>query len=144
MFRYNRKGQSVLEYAVLLGVVIAGILIMQMFMKRGFQGQLKSSSDEISGGQSFSASSTTTSQGATMQGNQVTTQEVGTGSTIKSFGAPAIGTISKGAYTYQKTEGGSITSTSEAKTDAATNEAVKWNEHPSSTAGGDYDISEVR
>jgi len=145
MFKFNTKGQSVLEYAVLLGVVISGILIMQMFMKRGFQGQLKGSSDAIAEGQAFSASSTTTKQGAEMSGNQITTQEVGTGETIKKFpgATAAIGTIAKGAYTYQKTSGGKITSTSESKTNSATDEKVKWSEHPTTDEGADYDVPGV-
>jgi len=146
MFRQNRSGQSVLEYAVLLGVVVSGILIMQMFMKRGFQGQLKGSSDAISEGQAFSASGTTTQQFAEMQGNQITTQEVGTGQTIKKFpgASGAIGTIAKDAYSYQKSSGAKITSTSAAKTDSATQEKVQWGEHPDTTAGSDYDIPAVK
>ena len=34
---FNRKGQSTLEYAIIVSVVIGGLLVMQHYIKRGYQ-----------------------------------------------------------------------------------------------------------
>ena len=44
---YRKKGQSTLEYALITAVVIAGLLLMQHYMKHGYAGRLKSSTDDI-------------------------------------------------------------------------------------------------
>ncbi len=43
----NRKGQSTLEYALIIAVVVGGLLLMQHYVRRGYAGRLKSSSDEM-------------------------------------------------------------------------------------------------
>ncbi len=43
----RRRGQSTLEYAVVIAVVTAALLGMQFFMKRGVQGRLRSATDDI-------------------------------------------------------------------------------------------------
>ena len=43
----NRKGQSTLEYALIIAVVVAGLLLMQHYVRRGFAGRLKSASDDM-------------------------------------------------------------------------------------------------
>lgn len=43
----NKKGQSTLEYAIIIAVVIAGLLVMQHYVKRGYEGRLKGASDEM-------------------------------------------------------------------------------------------------
>lgn len=49
MFKSLRKskGQSTLEYAVLIIIVIGALLSIQMYIKRGIQGRLRSSADDI-------------------------------------------------------------------------------------------------
>ena len=47
MFIRKKKGQSVLEYAILVGVVIAVIIAIQLYIKRAVQGNLKARSDAI-------------------------------------------------------------------------------------------------
>lgn len=42
-----RKGQNTLEYALLIAAVVAGVIAMQYYVKRGFQGKVKDSSDQI-------------------------------------------------------------------------------------------------
>ena len=44
---FNRKGQSTVEYALIIAVVVAGLLLMQHYVKRGYAGGLKSASDEM-------------------------------------------------------------------------------------------------
>jgi len=47
MLLRQRKGQSTLEYALLIAAVVAGLLVMQMYVKRGMSGRVKSASDEL-------------------------------------------------------------------------------------------------
>lgn len=58
MFKFLRKmkGQSTLEYAVLVIIVIGALLSIQVYIKRGVQGRLKSSADDI--GDQFSPGNT--------------------------------------------------------------------------------------
>ena len=44
---FNRKGQSTLEYALIIAVVVAGLLLMQHYIRRGFAGRLKQASDDM-------------------------------------------------------------------------------------------------
>jgi len=50
--RLGRKGQSTLEYAVLIVVIIAALIAMQVYLKRGIQGKMRESADTI--GEQFS------------------------------------------------------------------------------------------
>ncbi|TBR16577.1 hypothetical protein EPO66_04495 [bacterium] len=63
--RSNMRGQSTLEYAIIITVVIGALLAMQIYMKRGLEGKLKDASDNIgsqySAGKVTSAYTTTTS-----------------------------------------------------------------------------------
>ena len=43
----RRKGQSTLEYAILIIIIIGALLSIQVYIKRGVQGRLKSASDDI-------------------------------------------------------------------------------------------------
>jgi hypothetical protein len=43
----NRKGQSTLEYAIIIAVIVGGLLVMQHYIKRGYEGKLKSASDDM-------------------------------------------------------------------------------------------------
>jgi len=50
------KGQSTLEYAVITAVVVGALLAIQIYMKRGMQGKLRDSTDQI--GEQFDAENT--------------------------------------------------------------------------------------
>ena len=43
----QKRGQSALEYAVLVVIIIGALLSIQFYLKRGIQGRLKSSADDI-------------------------------------------------------------------------------------------------
>ncbi len=43
----QRRGQSTLEYVVLVVVIIGALLSIQVYIKRGVQGRLKSAADDI-------------------------------------------------------------------------------------------------
>ena len=49
MFRIfnNKKAQSTLEYAILIIIIIAALLSLQVYVKRGIQGRLKSATDDV-------------------------------------------------------------------------------------------------
>ena len=47
IFRRNKKGQSALEYALLLIVLMGAFIGIQNYMKRGVQGRWKASVDEL-------------------------------------------------------------------------------------------------
>ncbi len=63
--KFNARGQSTLEYAIIIMVVVGALLAMQIYMKRGLEGKLKDSSDNIgaqySAGNVSSSHTTTTS-----------------------------------------------------------------------------------
>ena len=42
-----KRGQSVLEYAILIVIIIAALLTLQTYIKRGISGRLKSATDDI-------------------------------------------------------------------------------------------------
>jgi len=68
MFR-GRKGQSTLEYSVLIAIVVAALLAMQIYMKRGVQGKLRAAADDI--GQQFDAHRTSSGSINTRTGKTV-------------------------------------------------------------------------
>lgn len=134
--RKKNKGQSILEYALLLGIVVSGILIMQTFVKRGFQGSLKDSADKM--GEQFSAHGTTTSYDRKMTSNQVIADEIGTKAAtaitdLVPDDVEVTGVVEKGAYAYNKRTGGNATVDQKSKTDSAANEKFKYGEHQTET-----------
>ena len=69
-----KKGQSILEYAILIVVVVGALLAMQWYMKGGYQGRLRSASDDI--GEQYSPTRVQTTSTAT---SSSTTNEVTSG-----------------------------------------------------------------
>jgi uncharacterized protein (UPF0333 family) len=57
MFYERKKGQSTLEYVILVGFIIAALIAMAIYMKRGVQGKLRESTDQI--GDQYEAGKTT-------------------------------------------------------------------------------------
>ena len=45
MLRLKKAGQSTAEYAIVIGLVIAAVVGMQVYVKRGMQGKFKDASD---------------------------------------------------------------------------------------------------
>lgn len=59
-YKFGRpNAQSTLEYAVVVACVVAALLAMQLYMKRGTQGRLRQASDEIGGQYSPTSTSST-------------------------------------------------------------------------------------
>lgn len=44
--RYN-KAQSTAEYVIVLGLIVAAVVAMQSYIKRGFQGRIKDAVDHV-------------------------------------------------------------------------------------------------
>lgn len=57
MLGVRARGQSTLEYVILIGFVVAALIAMGVYMKRGIQGRLRESTDQV--GQQYSAGNTT-------------------------------------------------------------------------------------
>ena len=45
--RKNRQGQSILEYTMLIIIVMGVLLTMSNYIKRGFQGRFRESTDDL-------------------------------------------------------------------------------------------------
>jgi uncharacterized protein (UPF0333 family) len=54
---FFKKGQSIIEYALLLAIILAALVIMQIVIKRAYQGRIKQEADSI--GQQYSPLHTT-------------------------------------------------------------------------------------
>ncbi len=79
----KKKGQSTLEYAVLIVIIIAALLAMNQYIKRGLQGRLKSATDDI--GDQFSPGNTNvtkTVSTAVLEAQQFGINGVGVQSTV--------------------------------------------------------------
>jgi len=57
MFCARTKGQTTLEVVMLIGFVVAALIAMGVYMKRGIQGRLRDSTDQV--GEQYSAGHTT-------------------------------------------------------------------------------------
>jgi len=57
MLSIRSKGQSTLEYVILLGFVVAALIAMGAYMRRGTEGKLRESVDQI--GEQYEAGHTT-------------------------------------------------------------------------------------
>ena len=75
----RKRGQSTLEYAVLIIIIIGALLSIQVYIKRGVQGRLKGAADDI--GDQFSVGNTNIVQTTTVSGQ---TQDTFSGGTSRS------------------------------------------------------------
>lgn len=75
----GQRGQSTLEYAVLVVVIIAALIAMQVYLKRGIQGRVRESSDQI--GEQFSPGYTVSNRVTTTFANQSEIQNAGSTTT---------------------------------------------------------------
>jgi len=54
--KHRQRAQSVLEYAVVVACLAGALLVMQIYVKRGIQGRVRDTADEI--GEQYSAETT--------------------------------------------------------------------------------------
>jgi len=78
----KRRAQSTLEYAILIGVIVAGLVAMQVYLKRGYQGKIRESADSM--GEQFSPGQTTYQY--TTSSKTSSSEEVKDGSTKTEIG----------------------------------------------------------
>lgn len=106
MFNKQRKGQSTLEYALLIAAVVAGLVMMQVYVKRGVGGKVKSSADDI-GEQfdpvAFRSSYTTTqdSERREVVANKVTTSTLTADERATKTGSETVDAWSAGEDLYR-------------------------------------------
>lgn len=76
MFKYlrKRKGQSSMELVIIMIIVMAALLSIQVYLKRGVQGRLRSAADDV--GDQYSAGNTNVRKVVTVVSN---THEVQSG-----------------------------------------------------------------
>jgi len=97
--RRNRRGQSVLEFTVLMVIVIGAFIAMQLYVKRGIQGRWKSSIDDF--GEQYDPRLTNSDVVYSMRGNSETQIQ-----TIKV----------SGGYWTQRLDSSNMTSTTQGST----------------------------
>jgi len=66
----RKKSQSILEYAILFALVIAALIVMQVYVKRSYQGRLKREADSL--GQQYSPGHAASFSKTTVVSNSVT------------------------------------------------------------------------
>ena len=49
--RRRNKAQSTAEYVIVLGLIVAAVVAMQSYIKRGFQGRIKDAVDHVDQGE---------------------------------------------------------------------------------------------
>lgn len=73
----SKRAQSTLEYAIIVAVVVGALLAMQVYIKRGIQGRVRSSTDSI--GEQYSAGHVTAKYITEYTGgSEKTVEKVGT------------------------------------------------------------------
>ncbi len=76
----QKRGQSTLEYAVLIVVIIGALLTIQVYIKRGVQGRLRSAADDI--GDQYSDGNTNVIKKVTRFSNTQETFNAGSSSSV--------------------------------------------------------------
>lgn len=95
MFVYlNKRGQSTLEYGVIVAVIVAALLAMQFYLKRGVQGKLKQAADDT--GEQYTPLNTTS--------NTTTTTTVNSTETVVGGSNPTTTTVSDQNQTRTSSE----------------------------------------
>lgn len=68
----NKKGQSTVEYALIVAVAAAALIGISVYMQRGLHGKLKESADQM--GRQFDPNAFTTAWQSVSNGNTVTSE----------------------------------------------------------------------
>jgi len=97
----RRRGQSTLEYALIVAVVVGALLAMQIYMKRGMEGRMRKASDDI--GKQFEADKTTVRHTTKKSGESV--EVTAEGATTVYAGGAAGGGEAQGAAEETKFSG---------------------------------------
>lgn len=95
----NKKAQGMLEYALLLAIFVAVIVVMQIYVKRGLQGKFKQTADQI--GEQF-----TTGQQYTIETRRGSYREETTAAKMDGT-AKSVAELQKG-WTVSDVKGGGV------------------------------------
>jgi hypothetical protein len=82
--KHKDNGQSTLEYTIMISVVIGALLLMQIYMKRGVQGKMRDSADQI--GEQFEAGKTSVYSKTDRTAQTVQKMSAGETNTYTGFG----------------------------------------------------------
>lgn len=55
----NRRGQSILDYALLIGIVIAALIVMGYYIRNSLSGKFRETADVFGGGEVYLPTETT-------------------------------------------------------------------------------------
>jgi len=66
-----KKAQSTIEYAVIITAIVAALVTMQIYIKRGIQGRMRQSADSI--GEQYAPTNTTSDMTTSFSSNSITT-----------------------------------------------------------------------
>jgi len=91
----SKRGQSTLEYALLIAAVSAALLVVNVYMKKGVQGRIKESVDQV--GKSFDPANYTRSWQDASNGLTTTTEARDTGGNVTSKVSTSE-TVTRGEY----------------------------------------------
>ncbi|MDD5155804.1 MAG: hypothetical protein PHF11_04885 [Candidatus Omnitrophica bacterium] len=139
MLKKRKIAQSLVEYAVVFSVVVAAILIMQAFIKRGYQGSLKDAADKM--GEQYSAGNTSIYQNRSLsQEGQTIMHQAGTTakaqtvlSTLGISGVTTQNITAQDVLSVDSRTGGNMTSETKVQTDSLKREATRLNEYANVT-----------
>jgi uncharacterized protein (UPF0333 family) len=98
----QKRGQSTLEYAVLIVVIIGALLTIQVYIKRGVQGRLKSAADDI--GDQYSEGNTNEIKTVTTISNTQESFNAGVADTTISGNGETTNTVDKAVVVNSQQE----------------------------------------
>lgn len=96
---FHKRGQSVLEYSILIAVILSALVIMQFYIKRGYQGRLKKEADTV--GQQYSPGHTTSTIITNTTSTSQTTIDEGVQSVLVSGGSTVTRNESVAAFSKE-------------------------------------------
>ncbi len=82
-----KTGQSTIQFAALMAIVVAGLLAMQIYAKRAFSGKLRAAADSI--GEQYAPGQTTSTITLTTTSDTTTTSVPGTVTLTAAGGQPS-------------------------------------------------------
>jgi hypothetical protein len=77
----KRNGQSTLEYAVLIAIIVGGLITMQIYLKRASMGKLRDAADDL--GSQFNPANYTMNLSTTVNGSRTETSTAEGTSTVQ-------------------------------------------------------------
>ena len=110
----NKKGQNTAEYAILIGVIVAAVIAMQVYVRRGMQARMKDAVDYSKTADTSGMFNTTQYEPYYMQDSTFQTEQTTSGYESMEKGGAMAGSISnehvsRSGVEYVGNEAGHIT-----------------------------------